>query len=75
MFYFAWGVWQVDVAPPEYAEYHPELREEFGNATVWPKHLLVMYSWREVREVDAPMGLALLFAAGEAWQALDRIVA
>lgn len=37
--------------------------KEFLNATHWPKHLLVHFTWRVEHEEDEARGLLLLFAA------------
>lgn len=45
---------------------HGVLVRDFLNATHWPKHLLVHYSWRVEHEEDEARGLLVLFAAGAA---------
>ena len=44
---------------------HHQLLDEFKNATHWPKHLLVQYSWEAEQEVDALSGLYVVFAVCE----------
>lgn len=44
---------------------HHQLLDEFRNATHWPKHLLVQYSWQVEQEVDALSGLYVVFAVCE----------
>lgn len=51
------------IAPEDQAD-HRMLVEEFRNASHWPKHLLVSYSWTSRHEVDAQRGLLVLFVAG-----------
>ncbi len=51
--------------PEHYLERHPTLTAEWGNATTWPKHLLVDYRWRTAHEVDAIPGMYVLFATGK----------
>eukprot|EP00887_Chlorella_sp_A99_P006341 scaffold3.g6341.t1 len=53
------------LGPEDQAE-HWQLVEEFRNATHWPKHLLVSYTWTARHDVDAQRGLLVLFAAGGA---------
>lgn len=48
-----------------YLYQHYQLMEEFRNATHWPKHLLVQYSWQVEQEVDALGGLYVVFAICE----------
>ena len=37
---------------------------EFQNATHWPKHLLVHYTWKHTNPVNATGGLYLVFLLG-----------
>ena len=48
-----------------YLYQHHQLMDEFRNATHWPKHLLVQYSWQVEQEVDALGGLYVVFAICE----------
>jgi hypothetical protein len=41
---------------------HAPLVKEFINATHWPKHLLVHYSWHTQHEEDEEAGLLVLFS-------------
>lgn len=50
--------------PDHYLEQHRILNEQWGNATAWPKHLLLDYRWREEHEVNAVPGMFVLFATG-----------
>jgi hypothetical protein len=43
---------------------HAELVRDFLNATHWPKHLLVHYSWEVQHEEDEERGLLVLFSGG-----------
>lgn len=55
---------------PEDEADHATLVQEFRNASHWPKHLLVSYTWVARHEVDAQRGLLVLFGAGAAVAAL-----
>jgi len=57
-----WGVVQVHQVSQNYLYAHHQLLDEFRNATHWPKHLLVQYSWQAEQEVDALSGLYVVFA-------------
>lgn len=46
----------------EYLVSHADLVDEFRNASLWPKHLLVRYRWSETPDVDE--GGELSFALG-----------
>lgn len=50
-----------------YQHAHPHAVAEFRNATHWPKHLLVRYSWDTHNDVDLDRGLYVLFGAGGPW--------
>ena len=56
---------QVRQVPQAYLYAHHQLLDEFRNATHWPKHLLVQYSWQVEQEVDALSGLYVVFAICE----------
>ena len=45
---------------------HGRLAADFANATHWPKHLMVHYSWESRHETDVTRGLTVMFAAGGA---------
>ncbi|KAK9905559.1 hypothetical protein WJX75_002113 [Coccomyxa subellipsoidea] len=47
--------------PQGYLYAHHHLLNEFQNATVWPKHLLVEYSWSTPQSVDALSALYFIF--------------
>lgn len=49
--------------PNAYLERHFQLWHEFRNATHWPKHVLVKYTWHEYAEVDVTAGLMVLFVS------------
>ncbi len=53
---------QVHQVSQAYLYAHHQLLDEFRNATHWPKHLLVQYSWQAEQEVDALSGLYVVFA-------------
>ena len=48
--------------PDAFLHMHAQLEAEWGNATAWPKHLLVDYKWLERHEVNAVPGLYVLFS-------------
>lgn len=48
----------------EYLREHEVLLREFQNATLWPKHLLVHYLWKEMNPVNVNAGLYLVFTIG-----------
>ena len=52
---------QVLPVPQGYLYAHHHLLNEFQNATVWPKHLLVEYSWSTPQSVDALSALYFIF--------------
>lgn len=47
--------------PPAYLYAHHQLLEEFRNASHWPKHLLIQYSFALAPTVDALAGLYVVF--------------
>ena len=48
-------------AAPRLPPPHPQVKE-FLNATHWPKHLLVHYTWRTQLDEDEESGLLVLFS-------------
>ena len=56
---------QVHQVSKGYLYAHHQLLDEFRNATHWPKHLLVQYSWQAEQEVDALSALYVVFAVCE----------
>lgn len=50
--------------PASFLQLHQELVAEFNNATVWPKHALVLYQWREEARVDVAAGLIIVLVMG-----------
>ncbi len=52
---------QVLPVPQGYLYAHHQLLDEFKNATAWPKHLLVEYSWTTEHTVDALSALYVVF--------------
>ena len=48
----------------DYLKEHQVLLLEFQNATHWPKHLLVQYSWKHTNPINATAGLYLIFISG-----------
>lgn len=53
------SVYQLD---EEDQAQHAPLVREFLNATHWPKHLLVHYTWHTRHEEDEEAGLLVLFS-------------
>lgn len=51
-------------APAALAEEHKDILAEFHNASVWPKHLLVSYAWREESELNPVNALNVLLGIG-----------
>eukprot|EP00475_Leptophrys_vorax_P038210 TRINITY_DN6697_c0_g1_i1.p1 TRINITY_DN6697_c0_g1~~TRINITY_DN6697_c0_g1_i1.p1 ORF type:complete len:226 (+),score=15.91 TRINITY_DN6697_c0_g1_i1:293-970(+) len=47
--------------PDAYLERHSQLAHEFRNASHWPKHVILKYTWKEYAEVDVTAGLLVLF--------------
>lgn len=56
---------QVVPVTPDYLMEHEVLLREFVNATLWPKHLLVHYSWKQISPIHTNAGLYLVFLLGE----------
>ncbi|KAL4859320.1 hypothetical protein ACK3TF_001057 [Chlorella vulgaris] len=54
-------VYQLDDADQKQ---HAAMVNDFLNATHWPKHLLVHYTWHTRHEEDEEAGLLVLFSAG-----------
>jgi hypothetical protein len=52
---------QVVPVPQGYLYAHHQIIDEFRNATAWPKHVLVQYTWTVSRTVDALSGLYAVF--------------
>jgi hypothetical protein len=52
---------QVLPVPPAYLYAHHQLLQEFRNASHWPKHLLIQYSFRLAPSEDALSGLYVTF--------------
>lgn len=50
--------------PSTYLQLHEELIAEFKNETVWPKHALVVYQWREEARIDVAAGLLCALLLG-----------
>ena len=57
---------QMVGVPEHYLATHHALLEDFANATQWPKHLLIQYSWQELEPLHTQAGLYVLFITGEA---------
>ena len=55
---------QIRPLSSQYLREHQSLLMEFQNATHWPKHLLVHYTWKHTNPVDATGGLYLVFLLG-----------
>lgn len=50
--------------PHQYVEFHPNIRQQFWDQQVWPKHVLVRYTWEEKSEIDVTTGFYVLFGSG-----------
>jgi hypothetical protein len=55
------------------AKHGHQLVAEFANATHWPKHVLVSYSWKTRHEANAERGLLVLLVASAATAALAAL--
>jgi hypothetical protein len=55
----------VEGVPTDYLLAHHQLLQEFSNASFWPKHVLVEYTWEHSPIVNAMGGLYLLFTTGK----------
>lgn len=53
---------QVVPVPPAYLYAHHQLLEEFRNASHWPKHLIIQYSFQLAPSEDALSALYVTFA-------------
>lgn len=52
-----------DSLVPYFVE-HPTILEEYKDATMWPKHVLVRYQWRSIDQLDSDRGLLVLVYSG-----------
>eukprot|EP00242_Pyramimonas_sp_CCMP2087_P008067 CAMPEP_0198200330 /NCGR_PEP_ID=MMETSP1445-20131203/3363_1 /TAXON_ID=36898 /ORGANISM="Pyramimonas sp., Strain CCMP2087" /LENGTH=159 /DNA_ID=CAMNT_0043870369 /DNA_START=467 /DNA_END=946 /DNA_ORIENTATION=+ len=50
--------------PAAYFQSHKEELSQMGNASHWPKHVLVRYTWSEVVEVNTLGGMNFLLGTG-----------
>lgn len=50
--------------PHHYVEIHPDIHQKFWDAELWPKHILVRYTWKEQSEIDVSSGFYVLFGSG-----------
>ncbi|XP_071721137.1 uncharacterized protein [Rutidosis leptorrhynchoides] len=50
--------------PHHYLELHPDISKQFWDAQIWPKHVLVRYTWEEQSEIDVATGFYVLFGSG-----------
>ncbi|PWA83006.1 hypothetical protein CTI12_AA169330 [Artemisia annua] len=50
--------------PHHYVELHPDIGKQFWDAQIWPKHVLVRYTWEEQSEIDVTSGFCVLFGSG-----------
>lgn len=50
--------------PHHYVELHPDIGKQFWDAQIWPKHVLVRYTWEEQSEIDVTSGFFVLFGSG-----------
>ena len=55
---------QAVEVPEQYLATHHVLVEDFSNATSWPKHLLIQYTWHQLEPMHAQAGLYALFVTG-----------
>ena len=55
---------QIRPLSSQYLREHQSILMEFQNATHWPKHLLVHYTWKHTNPVNATGGLYLVFLLG-----------
>jgi len=67
---------QVVPVDSEYLREHHQMLREFANATLWPKHLLVHYTWKHNNPINTNAGLYLIFILGESlhWQAIRMLM-
>ncbi|KAL2557580.1 hypothetical protein Fot_02319 [Forsythia ovata] len=50
--------------PQSYLEVHPDIHKQFWDQQLWPKHILVRYTWEEQSEIDVASGFYVLFGSG-----------
>ncbi|KAL2541226.1 hypothetical protein Adt_02204 [Abeliophyllum distichum] len=50
--------------PQSYLEVHPDIHKQFWDQQLWPKHILVRYTWEEHSEIDVASGFYVLFGSG-----------
>ncbi|GJW63995.1 hypothetical protein Tco_0115879 [Tanacetum coccineum] len=50
--------------PHHYVELHPDIGKQFWDSQIWPKHVLVRYTWEEQSEIDVTSGFYVLFGSG-----------
>lgn len=50
--------------PHQYVEFHPDIGTQFWDTQIWPKHVLVRYTWEEQSEIDVATGFYVLFGSG-----------
>lgn len=55
---------KVTDMPHQYVDIHPDIRKQFWDQQVWPKHVLVRYTWEERSEIDVTTGFYVLFGSG-----------
>ncbi|OWM67061.1 uncharacterized protein LOC116208428 [Punica granatum] len=50
--------------PHHYIDIHPDIAKQFWDSQIWPKHVLVRYTWEEQSEIDVASGFYVLFGSG-----------
>ncbi|CAI9287422.1 unnamed protein product [Lactuca saligna] len=50
--------------PHNYVELHSDIGTQFWDTQIWPKHVLVRYTWEEQSEIDVASGFYVLFGSG-----------
>ncbi|KAL7600483.1 hypothetical protein Lser_V15G25846 [Lactuca serriola] len=50
--------------PHNYVELHSDIGKQFWDTQIWPKHVLVRYTWEEQSEIDVASGFYVLFGSG-----------
>lgn len=50
--------------PHHYIKIHSDIKKQFWAPDLWPKHVLIRYTWIETSEVDVLAGFYVLFGSG-----------
>mmetsp|Transcript_1737 Transcript_1737/g.3516 ORF Transcript_1737/g.3516 Transcript_1737/m.3516 type:complete len:220 (-) Transcript_1737:122-781(-) len=61
---------QLTPIPDAYYQSHKEELSQIANASHWPKHVIVRYTWSEVVEVNSLGGMNFLLGTGAAMMGL-----